>query len=871
MGGTAGLGVRLAAGAAVAATLLLGLVGQGGARVADVSIISIGDAPSSVTEGQSASFPVTIAPAASADFSVPFTTSEGLSGSFDVTSGDTSETVAVPTASNSTPEDDRTFTVTLGTPTDPSATIGTATAQGTIIDDDWQISAIATTPNPPSVSEKGGATIDFQVSLNGTAPPNHQITVNYAVADGSAQLGRDYTITNPAGQASGTLTFTPGTSSVDVQVASKSDNLYGTNRQFTVTFSNAVGATFVGGNSSEQTTATITEADAPPLLGINNCSGGTVNGGGVATFPILLGGAHPPTTLPASVDVTTVDDTTIAGDYQPVTQTVTIPVGSREYDLQVQTNANPPTGDRTFHVQVSNPQNVRLDQTSGSCTIHSTTSGGGGGGGGGGNGGSVSIATPAPVTEPSSGSTPVSLNLTLTAPTPQPSSPGPVTVHWQTQDGTAKAGADYTAASGDVTWAAGQYGQNPTPVSVTINANPATTSPVSFTVAFTSSDATFSGSATATVTIVPPGSTVPMLSISNASVQKHGGFVPVTVSMTPAATGVVTVDYATADGTGANAAVAGTNYKAASGTLTFQPGETTKAISVTILANSAVEPNRTFTINLSNPTGGSEISAGSATVTILNDVSVKIVPPTLLPKSSPLQHSVPLPQQQPTQSQTQTHLVLLQMDTGTSQVTPKGVAVFKVSCPAIVVQACTGKAVFEVRIKKTVKAKKGTKVVKKTVLRTVRVANGSYRVLFGRSGTFNAKVTPAGMKLLRAYKTMRVKATLSSTDAGGANGVTAWIVSLQAPKEATITTKNTKRAKAAKLTIKAAKVAYTKKGNFLQVRVIGKTKVAKLRITLVQPNGKHHAFIRKVRTNRFVRVPHLKLAATLKAVRVEVV
>ncbi len=867
MGGRVGLGVRFSAGAAIAATLLFGLAGQGGARVADVSTISIGNATGAVTEGQNASFPVTIDPAASADFTVPFTTSEGLSGSFAVTTGDTSETVAVPTASNSTPEDDRSFSVTLGTPTDPSGAIGTATGTGTIVDDDWQISAIATTPDPPAVSEKGGATIDFQVSLNGgAAPPTHQIKVNYAVADGSAQLGRDYTITSPAGQASGTLTFAPGSSTVDVQIASKSDNLYGTNRQFTVTFSNAVGATFAGGNSNEQTTATISEADAPPLLGINNCTGGTVNGGGVASFPILLGGTHPPTTLPASVDVTTVDDSTIAGDYEPVSQTVTIPVGSREYDLQVQTDANPPTGDRTFHVQVSNPQNVRLDQTAGSCTIHSTTSGGGGGGGG--NQPSVAIATPPPVTEPSSGSTPVTLNLNLTAPTPQPSNPGPVSVHWQTQDGTAKAGADYTAASGDVTWAAGQYGQNPTPITVSITANPATTSPVSFTVAFTSSDATFAGSATATITIVPPGSTIPLVSISNASVQSHAGFVPVGVSLTPAATGVVTVNYATTDGTGANAAVAGANYTATSGTLTFQPGETTKTISVSILPNTTVQPNRTFTVNLSNPTGGSEIAAGSATVTILNDYSVTVVPPTLLPKSSPLQHSVPLPQQQPAQTSTQTHLVLLQMETGTSQVNTKGVAVFKVSCPAIVVQACTGKAVFEVRVKQTVKTKKGKKLVKKTVLRTVRVANGSFRVLFGRTGNFNAKVTPAGMKLLRTYKTMRVKATLSSTDAEGAKGVTAWIVSLQAPTEAKVTTKSTK---AARLTIKAAKVAYTKKGNFLQVKVVGKAKVAKLRITLVQPNGKHHAFFRKVRTNRVVRVPHMKLAATLKAVRVEVV
>jgi hypothetical protein len=777
MGALLRLGGRAALGAAMAATLALGFARAGGAVVLDdpappASSVSIGNATGPVNEGDNATFPVTVDPAASADFTVTFTTSEGLQGSFDVHAGDVGESVPVPTAENTAPEDDRQFTVTLDAPADPSvAVLGTATGTGTIVDDDWQFGDITMTPDPPSVPESG-KTIDFQVSLNAAAPANHVIKVDYTVSDGSAHNGRDYTVTKPNSSPTGTIVLSPGQTAADVQITSRDDQVYDPDRQFIVKFSNPQGASFAP-DGDEQVAATITNVDKPPLIGIENCTGSSVNGGDVATFILELGGSPPPTSVPASVDFTTVRDTATSGDLDVASGTATINPGSREFDVHVQTHAAGPAGDRTFHVQLSNPQNVRLNNTSGSCTVHQTA---GGGGGGGGNQPTVTITNPMPVNEPASGSTPVSVNLTLNAPTPLPTTPQPVDVHWQTVDGTAKAGADYTAASGDITWPAGQYGPNPTPVTVTVNANPANTSPVTFSVAFTSADATFGSGGTATITIVPPGSTVPLLTIANASVKKHGGSVPVNVSLTPAATGVVTVDWTTADGSGSNAAVAGKNYTAGHGTLTFQAGETAKTISIGIIANNAVEPDRNFTITLSNATGGATIATGTATVTILNDVTPVVQPPVITPK--PLQKPKPLPAQQPP-SNTSTHFVLVQMQTGTSKVDQKGRAVFKITCPTVAVGACKGTAIFEVRVKQKV-GKAKTKA-KKTVLVTVRVANGSYSVARGHSGTFTAKLTTAGMKLLRTYKRMQVKATLTSKDAAGAKGVTAWLVSLQAP------------------------------------------------------------------------------------------
>ena len=59
----------------------------------------------------------------------------------------------------------------------------------------------------------------------------------------------------------------------------------------------------------------------------------------------------------------------------------------------------------------------------------------------------------------------------------------------------------------------------------------------------------------------------------------------------------VTVDYTTVDGT----AVAGTDYQAASGTLTFAPGQTGQYVSVSVIGTPNYAPGRTFSVVLSNP------------------------------------------------------------------------------------------------------------------------------------------------------------------------------------------------------------------------------------------------------------------------------
>ena len=66
------------------------------------------------------------------------------------------------------------------------------------------------------------------------------VTVNYATANGTAAAGSDYTAT------SGTLTFKPGVTPDNQRADVNARRLRANERRFTVTLSNAVGATSRG-------------------------------------------------------------------------------------------------------------------------------------------------------------------------------------------------------------------------------------------------------------------------------------------------------------------------------------------------------------------------------------------------------------------------------------------------------------------------------------------------------------------------------------------------------------------------------------------------------------------------------------------------
>jgi len=118
------------------------------------------------------------------------------------------------------------------------------------------------------------------------------------------------------------------------------------------------------------------------------------------------------------------------------------------------------------------------------------------------------------------------------------------------------------------------------------------------------------------LTPAAPGTSV--LNIGDASViEGHTGTrsASLTLTLAPAASQSVTVSY----GTGNGSAAAGSDYQSASGEVTFEPGQTTRTITVLVNGDRAGEPDETFLVNLSQATGGAVIADAQGAATIVDD------------------------------------------------------------------------------------------------------------------------------------------------------------------------------------------------------------------------------------------------------------
>ncbi|MEA2173695.1 MAG: hypothetical protein QOD00_1287 [Blastocatellia bacterium] len=113
---------------------------------------------------------------------------------------------------------------------------------------------------------------------------------------------------------------------------------------------------------------------------------------------------------------------------------------------------------------------------------------------------------------------------------------------------------------------------------------------------------------------------------SSYSVSENGGSAVITVNRYGDTSGVVTVDYATSDGT----ATGRTDYITSSGTLYFAAGETSKSFNVLIEDDAYPESSETINLALSNPTGGAFLGSPNTSILFINDND------TTTPASNPL-------------------------------------------------------------------------------------------------------------------------------------------------------------------------------------------------------------------------------------------
>lgn len=195
---------------------------------------------------------------------------------------------------------------------------------------------------------------------------------------------------------------------------------------------------------------------------------------------------------------------------------------------------------------------------------------------------------------------------------------GTASVYFATENGTASAGADYTAASGTLNFAAGVATAT---LVVPILNDAVFESSETFTVTLNGPlGASLGTPSTATVTIVDNGMAAATLQWAAAAygVGEGGGNVTLTVSRAGSTAGAASVPYSTASGSAAS----GTDFTARSGILSLAAGAVSATIAVPIINDTVYEGDEAFTVSLGTPTGATLGANRTASVKIVdNDVA----------------------------------------------------------------------------------------------------------------------------------------------------------------------------------------------------------------------------------------------------------
>ena len=191
-----------------------------------------------------------------------------------------------------------------------------------------------------------------------------------------------------------------------------------------------------------------------------------------------------------------------------------------------------------------------------------------------------------------------------------------VSAQYFSTNGTAFAGTNYTAVSGTLNFIPGETLKV---ITLPLIDDPKVTGNLVMGLGLSNISAGASLVAPSnTLVVIQDGDAGLSFTNSATSVSKGASsvFIPVICSNTNVP--LVSVNYATADGT----AVANTHYIPVSGTLSFSNGVTTNYFVVPLINNGIIDSNRTFTVSLSNPTPpGQVVAPGTQTVTILEDQS----------------------------------------------------------------------------------------------------------------------------------------------------------------------------------------------------------------------------------------------------------
>ncbi|WP_430542654.1 putative Ig domain-containing protein [Xanthomonas sacchari] len=455
------------------------------------------------------------------------------------------------------------------------------------------------TVSPSSANEDSGTPFVYTVTLSST---NSSATTVNLTRSGTATSGTDYTgavtsVVVPANATSASFSVTPV---ADTTVEPDE----------TVIFQVANGTGYSIGNPSSAT-ATIVNDDYPSASIAVSPASVYENGGNNLVYTVSL---SQPSPSALSIGFSVGGTATSGTDYAAVNSPLVIAAGQTSGTITVS-----PTPDTT--VEPDETVVISLNAGSG-YTVGSPSSATG-----------TILNDDLPTlsinnvsqNEGNSGTTAFTFTVSLS----QPAGSGGVSFDIATANGTATAGTDYISSSvNGLTIPAGSSSATFTVqvIGDTLN-EPNETFYVNVT---NPNGATITGGQG--VGTINNDDAQPSLSIGDVSVTEgNSGTTTATfpVTLSAASGQTVTVNYATTDGS----ANAGSDYVAHSGTLTFLPGITTQNVAVTINGDTTVEPDETFTVNLSGASNAT-IARATATGTILNDDAVVTISPTSLPAAT---------------------------------------------------------------------------------------------------------------------------------------------------------------------------------------------------------------------------------------------
>ena len=203
---------------------------------------------------------------------------------------------------------------------------------------------------------------------------------------------------------------------------------------------------------------------------------------------------------------------------------------------------------------------------------------------------------------------------------------GIISVDYSTLDNSANATSDYSVTNGTVSFADGSADSQTFVIPIIDDTFYEGNETFSINLSNVTGGATLGANSSAPITITendpaPQAGTVQLSAVSYSVAENVAGNITLTVTRTSGSDGSIIVDYTTLN----ESATAGADYTLSMGTLSFADGITSQNITIPIIDDSIYEGDETFSVNLSNVTGGATLGANqSAQITITENDPVPV-------------------------------------------------------------------------------------------------------------------------------------------------------------------------------------------------------------------------------------------------------